>query len=291
MITRCRVLFGIVCLVLLVGILVWVTQDHEDALESGEQPITQPDEPAMEVTDDAEDSDANSTDTKPNVRSAEIPLELPEQPGESFAGSEPVADQTVSEQIVADQTFDNLPEVPPETLVDEPNGVTRLRESIQAGPIGRMTPDAVVEAFLATEGSQLHDLQVALSIRKYEVLPLIYDKLQTGNALEKRKITKLLRYGDWQELAPVLVEMAISDDEHELSRIGALYALGAAGNTVDTTVGRDISSILDKTNRSIVEKRTAISTLARIGYREAVPQIEPFLSHNLHCTRHKNKVK
>ena len=277
MISRRIILLGVICLVLLVGILIWTTQDHENALESREQPVTKPNEQLKIANEgDTIDLEANTTDTTLNVSSEDAPLKLPEQPGESFADSQPLAAQTVSKESVADQTSDNLPEVPPGTLLNEPNIVTRLRESIQTGPYGQISPKALVDVFVTAEGSQLQDLYVALSVRKYEVLPLIFDKLQTGSAAEKRKVTKLLRHGNWQELAPVLVELALSDNEHEVSRVGALYALGATG---ERALGGDIATILDKPDRSLLEKRIAMSTLARIGYQEAAPQIGLFLNH------------
>ena len=274
MIRRYRVLFGIVCLVLLVGILVWVTQDHEDAPESGEQPIAQPDELATAVTEDAGDSDANMADTTPNVISAETPRELPEQPVESLVGSEPVADQAVSEEIVVDQTSANVPGVPTETLVDEPNAVTRLRESILAGPHGTMPIEELLPLALKTRDPSRTRMRLALLLRKEETLRELKARLQAASDDTTYNLLLLIQSQlRWPEVVPDIVALLGNQDtpEHVRGRAATATAVFQQEEALP-----QIRALLAGATEPQVRQWAAMA-LALLGDEDAASQIEPML--------------
>ena len=154
--------------------------------------------------------------------------------------------------------------------------VNEISQSVLRGKYGQMSPKQLVNIYLLAEGETLYDVHIAHVLRKQEVLPVIIEKLQECSPIEKRKITKLLRYAKWAEVTPYLLDIALSDEEHELSRIGALYALGSIGNK---SVGNDILSLLDKPDRAITEKRIIIATLARLKHKASIPNIHEYLSH------------
>jgi HEAT repeat protein len=158
----------------------------------------------------------------------------------------------------------------------ETPALMELRKSILDGPYGKKVIYELVDDLIETEGSQLEEVYLALSLRKQEAVRIVLEKLETGTPAAKRKVTKLLRYGRWPEAVPKLLEVVSSDNEHEISRTGALYALGAIG---DRSAGPTIAELLDKPNRSPTEKRIMIATLARLNYRTAIPKIKEYLTH------------
>jgi len=151
--------------------------------------------------------------------------------------------------------------------------VIELRKSILDGQHGKKPIREVVDTLISTEGPELQDVYLALALRKQESLPAILDKLKTGGPAAKRKITKLIRYTGLAETSPALLEIILSDNEHELSRIGALYALGAIG---DKSAGPVIALLLGRSGRGKTETRIMIATLARLNYQQAVPKIRQY---------------
>lgn len=158
----------------------------------------------------------------------------------------------------------------------EANSVVALRLKILQGPYGEKAIHEVVNDLLTAEGVRLQQVYLALAVRKQEAIPIVLEKLETGTPYQKRKISKLLRYGRWPETVPKLLQIASSNGEHEISRIGALYALGAIGKK---SAGPTITAFLDEPERGPTEKRIIISTLARLKYRAAIPKIEEYLTH------------
>jgi HEAT repeat protein len=168
-------------------------------------------------------------------------------------------------------------QVKPDVLDGEPAEITELRKSILEGPHGKRDIREVVDDFASAEGSRLEELYPVLAVRKQEAVPTVLEKLKTGTVAEKRKMTKLLRQTRWPEAVPKLLEMATSDKEHEISRIGALYSLGAIGNRA---IAARIAEQLDKAGRSTTENRVIISTLARLKYKPAIQKIEKYVDAN-----------
>jgi HEAT repeat protein len=158
----------------------------------------------------------------------------------------------------------------------EPATVSELRRSVVEGPYGKMGIRSLVDELIRGKGPPLQQVYLALTLRKQEAVPIILEKLETGGPAVKRKVTKFLRYGRWPEAVPKLLEVASLDDEHEISRIGALYALGAIGKK---STGPAILALIDKPRPGATERRIIIATLARLRYRAAIPKIEPYLRH------------
>lgn len=167
--------------------------------------------------------------------------------------------------------------IAPTNAAAEPNQVVELRKRIMEGPYGIQPISKVVDAVILTEGPRLLDAYLAAALRKEEALGEITRRLRDAPPAAKRKLTKLIRYTGFAETAPTLVEILTSDDEHQLSRIGSLYALGAIGNK---SVGPTIAKLLDSKSRGPTEKRIMIAVLARLNYRKAIPQIREYVDHN-----------
>ncbi len=158
----------------------------------------------------------------------------------------------------------------------ESPAVAELRSAILKGPHGTAPARDLVADFIATEGGRLQGLYVSLALRKHETLPVLLETLDNGAPAEKRKVTKLLRRTRWPEAVPKLLEIASSDTEHPLSRIGALYALGAIG---ERSAAANIAPLLDRLDRGPTEKRILIATLGRLKHIEAASSIEEYLDH------------
>jgi len=164
-----------------------------------------------------------------------------------------------------------------DNIANEPNIIASLRKKALESPHGKRAIREVVDEFASSEGDQLEELYSVLAVRKNEAVPEVIRKLDTGTVPEKRKMTKLLRQTRWPEAVPKLLAIAASDKENEISRIGALYSLGAIGNR---SIAARIAEQLDKSDRSITEKRVIISTLARLKYAQAIPRIEKYIDAN-----------
>lgn len=154
--------------------------------------------------------------------------------------------------------------------------INEICQSILRGKYGKMPPNQLVNSFLLAEGSTLYEVNIAHVLRKKEVLPVVLKKIQECPPIEKRKITKLLRDVQWPEATSYLLNIVLSDEEHELSRIGALYAIGSIGKK---SVGNDILPLLDKSSRGITEKRIIIATLARLKHKQSIPKIRQYISN------------
>ncbi len=269
------VLSGGVCLVLLVGILVWATRDHGDSLESSEQAITQPNELAIvAVEGDAGGFGAKKADTKPNVISTDVPLEVPERTDESFADSRPVADQTVSQEVVADQISENLPEVAPGTLADEPNVVTRLRESILAGPRGTMPIDELLPLALKTRDPSRTEMRLALLLRKEETLRELKSRLQAVPDDTTYDLLMLIQSQlRWSEVVPDVLALLGNEDAPEPVRGRAATA---AAVFQQEQAAPQIRSLLADAKEPQVRQWAAMA-LALLGDENSASLIEPML--------------
>jgi len=161
--------------------------------------------------------------------------------------------------------------------------LSSLRAEVLRGPHGSAPIAEVVTALADISGGpEIQDVFQVLAVRKQEALPVVKEKLRTGEMFEKHMMTKLLRYSPWPETYPELVELAKDPKEHWLPRQGALYALGALGNK---EAGPAVLSILKQENCPSGVKLVAISTLGRIGYREAATAIRSFCDHEDMHTR------
>lgn len=157
-----------------------------------------------------------------------------------------------------------------------PNYLEEIKRDISEGPDGSKPMGKLIREYMKAEGASLEDKFLALTLRKKEALAYLLSELDTGTAYEKRKITKFLRVVRWNEAVPKLLAIAASDQEHELSRISALYALGSIGNK---SVAHALVLLLERETRGPTEKRVIIATLARLKYYAAIPSIESFASH------------
>ena len=267
MISRRIILLGVVCLAILAGILIWTTRNHEDALESGEKAT-------IETEGDTIDLEANTADTKLNVSSADAPLELPEQPGESFADSQPLAAQTVSEKIVSDQTSDNLPEVPLGTLLNEPNAVTRLRESILAGPHGTMPIEELLPLALKTRDPSRTRMRLILLLRKEETLPELKARLQAVPDNTTYDVLMLIQSQlRWPETVPEILDLLQNEDAPQQVRGRA--ATAAALFQQEEAVPQIRALLADAEEPQV--RQWAAMALALLGDTDAATQIEPLL--------------
>jgi len=129
---------------------------------------------------------------------------------------------------------------------------------------------------LEAEGGDLEQLYLTLALRKTEAFPVVREILLTGQPHHQRKVTKLLRYVGWAEAVPALLEVARSEEQHELARIGSLYALAAIG---EKSVAPEMRTLLEKPGRRSTEKRILIALLARLGYHEGIAAMRPYLDH------------
>jgi HEAT repeat protein len=129
-------------------------------------------------------------------------------------------------------------------------------------------------------GPEIQIIYQALALRKQETLPVIRERLRTGEMWEKHMLTKFLRVCPSPEAKPELLALARNDAEHWLPRQGALYALGSLG---DASVGPDVVRILNEPSAGLNLQMSAISTLARIGFTGGAAAIEPFTrADNIH---------
>ncbi|MCX7044085.1 MAG: HEAT repeat domain-containing protein [Candidatus Sumerlaeota bacterium] len=157
----------------------------------------------------------------------------------------------------------------------------RIQSQVMNGRYGKAPIEDVVKALREISGGpDIQDVFMALCVRKKEALPLIKEKMKTGDIQEKQMITKLLRYSPWAETYPELIEMATAQDTHYLSRTGALYALGAMDRA---SAGPEIEKILIEPGCPPMVQQVAISALARIGDKEAASAIQSFQqTENIH---------
>jgi hypothetical protein len=159
--------------------------------------------------------------------------------------------------------------------------LNQQRALILNGPFGKMPIRDLLRALKDTPGGPETQLIFqALALRKEEALPLIKDRLTTGEMWEKHMLTKFLRLSPWPETKDALVALARSETEHWLPRQDAVFALGSLG---DRSVGPDVLAVLNSLNPPLNLQMAAVSTLARIGFKEAIPAIAPLSqAENIH---------
>lgn len=151
-----------------------------------------------------------------------------------------------------------------QTLVDK-----TLRERHGSMPIQEL-----VQALCSVSGGQeIQEIIKALAVRKAEALPLVQEKLRTGDWWEKHMLTKLLRYSPWPEAYADLLELALSKKDHVLARQGALYALAALGNA---EAGSQLLPILGEPDCPTGVQLVAIAALGRLSCREAEDAIRTY---------------
>jgi HEAT repeat protein len=168
------------------------------------------------------------------------------------------------DSIITDQMVSN-------SNLELPTKVVEHRKAILSGRYGNEPINKVVDTLIATEGDELQDVFLALKLRKQETLNPLLGKLDSGTPYEKRKVTKFLRVVRWNDAVPKLLNIATSDEEHELSRISALYTLGSVGNK---DVAPSLVPLLNS-NRTIMEKELLLRPL-----HDCITQMQfPLLSH------------
>jgi len=275
MMSRRKILFGVACMVLLVAILAWLAQDDGGALERGEQPIAQPDGLPTAITNDAGDSDANKADSKVSADTVNASPEVVERLDKLLADSKPLTDQSGPQETVADQTSNNVPGVDQGILVDEPNAVTRLRESILAGPHGTMPIEELLPLALKTRDPSRAEMRLGLLLRKEETLPELKARLQAAPDDTTYDLLMLIQSQlRWAEVVPDVLALLGNEDapEHVRGR-----AATAAGVFQQEQAAPQIRTLLANAKEPQVRQWSAMA-LALLGDEDAASQIEPMLS-------------
>ncbi len=183
----------------------------------------------------------------------------------------------ISSPIIADPTMLTISAQVKNNHSQEKTLIQQHRARILSGTYGSTSISDLVQ--LLTEisgGPEIHEIFQVLAVRKNEAVPIIKEKLRTGQMWEKHMLTKLLRYSPWSEVRAELIAIAQDSNEHWLPRQGALYALGELGNQ---SAGTEVLAILSEPNCPAGVQLVAISTLARIGYRQAASTISLFTEH------------
>lgn len=173
----------------------------------------------------------------------------------------------------------NQPETPEtdDQVVEDIDILQKLKEKALKGSYGTMPIEDVLREFRNIPGGpEIQEILRALAARKQEALPLVKEGLQTGDWYEKHLLTKLLRYSPWPETFIDLLDLAQSKEDHWLAREGALYALGALANQ---DAGPAVVSLLYDPESPPSVQLVSLATLGRIGYVEAIPDIQQFLDH------------
>ena len=151
-----------------------------------------------------------------------------------------------------------------------------LKSRYGAAPIADL-----LRALVETPGGP--DIQLIfqiLALRKQEALPIVKERLRTGEMWEKHMLTKFLRACPWSETKDELLALTRAETEHWLPRQDALYALGSLG---DPSVGPDGVAMLKDPNVEANLRMAAISMLARVGFKDGVAAITPFAQdENIH---------
>ncbi|HPB32145.1 MAG TPA: HEAT repeat domain-containing protein [Candidatus Sumerlaeota bacterium] len=149
-----------------------------------------------------------------------------------------------------------------------------LRERVLSGRYGTVPIEELVDALgKSMGGPDLPEILRALAVRKQEALPLVKEKLHTGDWWEKHMMTKLLRYCPWSETFDDLIMLAQSTEDHFLGRQGALFALGAMG---DQKAGPQIAELLRDPNLHPDIHLTALTILAILRYSNGLEEIRPY---------------
>jgi hypothetical protein len=155
--------------------------------------------------------------------------------------------------------------------------INQYRAKILSGPYGSMPIDEVIQLLTEiTGGPEVQQIFQVMAVRKTEALPIIKEKLKTGQLWEKHILTKFLRYCPCLETYTELIVLARDTNEHWLPRQGALYALGALD---DVSAGPEVTAILSEPNCPWGVQLVAISTLARINDQKAASAIRQFAEH------------
>lgn len=157
----------------------------------------------------------------------------------------------------------------------------KQRSKLLSSPYGTAPIKDVIRALKETPGGpDIQSLFQVLALRKQEALPLVKEGLQTGEMWEKHMLTKFLRLCLWPETQPELLALATAKTEHWLPRQGALYALGSLG---DASIGPEAVAILTAAESRDDLQMAAISTIARVGFRDGASAISRFLENdNIH---------
>jgi hypothetical protein len=196
-----------------------------------------------------------------------------------------------SQQVLAASSI--RPGTPPNSAITATNSTNsasarsgaspfeQYRLAILNGRFGQMPIEELLSALTETQGGR--DVQLifqALALRKQEALPLVKEKLRTGSMWEKRMLTKFLGLCPWPETKDELLAVVGARNEHWLPRQGALYALGALG---ESSVGPEVLTILNSPEAGLNLQMAAMSTLSRIGFKDGAAALIPFAqSENVH---------
>jgi len=155
------------------------------------------------------------------------------------------------------------------------------RAAILHSAYGTVPIEQVVRALVeAPGGPETQLILQALALRKAEALPLVKARLRAGEFWEQSMLTKFLRMCPWAETKEELFALATTKSEHWLPRQGALYALGSLG---DASAGPEAVTILTDPDSRVNLRMAAISTIARVGFKDGSSHIRPFLEDdNIH---------
>jgi HEAT repeat protein len=161
------------------------------------------------------------------------------------------------------------------------SSLQQYRVAVLQSKYGKATIGDLIRTLVETPGGpNIQLIYQALALRKEEALPVIKERLRTGEIWEKHMLTKFLRICPWQEAKAELLALARNDTENWLPRQGALYALGSVG---DASVGSEVILILNSPAASLNLQMAALSTLARIGFKEGAAAVRPFTqAENIH---------
>ena len=261
------ILLGSICLIILSGVIIWVGQDGGGVLESDKQPVIHQDRQAKAT-------DNGAGDSQQNVGSPNVTPEVVERLDNLFTDSKSLPDQTVSEEIVAKQTSDNVPAVQPETPADEPNIVAQVRESILAGPHGTMPIEELLPLTMNTRDPSRTEMQLALLLRKEETLPDLKARLQAAPDDTTYDLLMLIQSQlRWSETVPEILALLGNEDAPEDVRGRA--ATAAALFQQEQAVPQIRKLLADAKEPQV--RQWAAMALALLGDENAVSQIKPML--------------
>ncbi len=152
------------------------------------------------------------------------------------------------------------------------NKAKEVRDEILQGPYGQMSPEELVEATIEIKS---RETELALVIRKDEVLPVIKEKLQIGSLNEKHDLLSLIQNRlRWPEMVPYVEPMVRDESLPEQIRGRAAIALAVFQHHESI---HDIRHLLT-TSENVVARLLAARTLAMFNDSVSESQFESMLN-------------
>ncbi|MCF7733906.1 MAG: HEAT repeat domain-containing protein [Akkermansiaceae bacterium] len=159
----------------------------------------------------------------------------------------------------------------------EPSALERHRDAVLGGPCGKAPIVELIRGLVEISGGPgIQQVIQALALRKAEALPVVKTRLKDGDVWEKAILGKFLAHCPWPECIPELVAIVQDDTQHWLARQGAVSALAALDNT---GAGPNLVALLREPDQAIGLRLAALAAVARIGYREGIPELREFVDH------------